>query len=178
MSKIQILDKQFTLFLPASEIEQAIDKIAQSMNKELAGKEVLFIAILNGAFMFAADLYKRLTIPSRITFLKLASYEGTSSTGKIKRLIGLESDLKDLIVVVLEDIVDTGTTLDHIMKQLKGYEPAEIRIATLFLKPEVYSHQIPLDYVGIEVPNRFIVGYGLDYNGYGRNLKDLYVLSE
>jgi len=178
MSKIQILDKQFNLFLPASEIELAIDKIAQLMNKELSGKEVLFIAILNGAFMFAADLYKRLTIPSRITFLKLASYEGTSSTGKIKRLIGLESDLKDLIVVVLEDIVDTGTTLDHIMKQLKGYEPAEIRIATLFLKPDVYSYQIPLDYVGIEVPNRFIVGYGLDYNGYGRNLKDLYVLSE
>lgn len=178
MTKIQILDKSFSLFIPADEIRKAVDRIATEMNNDLNGKDVIFIAILNGAFMFAADLYKKLDIPSRITFLKLASYEGTSTSGKIKRLIGLGEDLKGLTVVVLEDIVDTGTTLDHIVKQLRGYEPAEVKIATLFLKPDVYHYDIPLDYVGIKVPDRFIVGYGLDYNGFGRNLEDLYVLSE
>jgi hypoxanthine phosphoribosyltransferase len=176
MSKIQILDKHFSLFIPATDIQKAIDRLAVRMNEELKGKEVIFLSILNGAFMFAADLYRKLKIPSRITFLKLASYEGTSTSGKVKRLIGLSEDLRGLTVVVIEDIVDTGVTLDHIVKQLNGYEPSEIKVATLFFKPSTYRYDIPLDYVGIEVPERFIVGYGLDYKGYGRNLEDLYVL--
>ncbi|NOY36227.1 MAG: hypoxanthine phosphoribosyltransferase [Chlorobi bacterium] len=176
MSKIQILDKQFKLFIPAADIQKAVTEMAGRMNEELKGRDIIFIAILNGAFMFAADLYRKLEIPSRITFLKLASYEGTTTSGKVKRLVGLGENLKGLTVVVIEDIVDTGVTLDHIVKQLKGYEPADIKIATLFFKPGTYRYEIPLDYVGIEVPDEFIVGYGLDYNGYGRNLEDLYVL--
>jgi hypoxanthine phosphoribosyltransferase len=144
------------------------------MNKELKGQKIFLIGILNGCFIFAADLVKHLDLDCRITFLKLASYQGTSSTGKVKRLIGLNEDIKDQVVVVLEDIVDTGITLDFIQKQLRGYEPAEIKLATLLYKPEACRKDVSLDYVGIEIPDDFVVGYGLDYNGYGRNLRQIY----
>lgn len=176
MEKIKILDKQFRLSIPSSQIQAAIGQIAEKMNCDLAGQDVIFMGILNGSFMFASDLFKRIGVESQITFLKLASYQGTSSSGKVKRLIGINEDIQGKTVVILEDIVDTGITLKNIMKQLQGYEPAEIKIATLLLKPEVYDKTIPIDYVGIEIPNEFIVGYGLDYDGYGRNYENIYTV--
>jgi hypoxanthine phosphoribosyltransferase len=178
MDKVRILDKEFKLFITEKQIQEAVKEMARRMNKELKGKKVFFIGILNGCFMFAADLVKHLDLDCTITFLKLASYQGASSTGKVKRLIGLNEDIKDQTVVVLEDIVDTGITLDFIQKQLRGYEPAEIKVATLLYKPEVCRHNVSLDYVGMEIPDDFVVGYGLDYNGFGRNLKQIYTVIE
>lgn len=174
MDKVRILDKEFKLFISEKQIQEVVELMARRMNKELKGKKVVFIGILNGCFMFAADLVRHLNLDCTITFLKLASYQGTSSTGKVKRLIGLNEDIKDQTVVVLEDIVDTGITLDFIQKQLRGYEPAEIKLATLLYKPEACRQDVSLDYVGIEIPDDFVVGYGLDYNGYGRNLRHIY----
>ena len=173
---IQVHDKHFKPIISEAEIQKEVTRIAVDMNLELADKDPIFMGILNGAFMFASDLYKQLTFPCQITFLKLASYSGTQSTGSVKQLIGINRDLKDRVVVVLEDIVDTGVTLETIIRQLSGYQPAEIRVATFLHKPEATVMEVKLDYVGMEIPNDFILGYGLDYNGYGRNFKEIYQL--
>jgi hypoxanthine phosphoribosyltransferase len=178
MTKVKILDKTFVPFIEADKISNAVHSIAEKMHKDLAGKDVVFVAILNGAFMFASDLFRSIDFPARITFLKMASYIGTSSSGSVKQLIGINEDLKDKTVVVVEDIVDTGITIDLIVRQLMTYDPKEVKVATLLLKPEALKKEVTLDYVGLEIPTRFIVGYGLDYNGFGRNLKEIYVLSE
>jgi len=178
MDKVRILDKEFKLFISEKRIQETVKEMARRMNKDLKGQKVFFIGILNGCFMFAADLVKHLDLDCTITFLKLASYQGTSSTGKVKRLIGLNEDIKGQVVVVLEDIVDTGITLDFIQKQLRGYEPAEIKLATLLYKPNACRQDVSLDYVGIEIPDDFVVGYGLDYNGHGRNLRQIYTVIE
>jgi hypoxanthine phosphoribosyltransferase len=178
MDRVKVLDKEFKLAISAEQIENALDDLASRMNQDLRDKKVLFLGILNGSFVFAADLFRKINFDCQITFLKLASYQGTSSSGKIKRLIGMNEDIKDHTIIILEDIVDTGHTLDNIIKQLKGYEPAEIKIATLLYKPDAFQHDIKLDYVGLEIPNDFIIGYGLDYNGYGRNLKQIYSIIE
>ena len=178
MDKVNILDKDFKLFISEKQIQEAVEGMARRMNKELKGQKIFLIGILNGCFMFAADLVKHLDLDCTITFLKLASYQGTSSTGKVKRLIGLNEDIKGQVVVVLEDIVDTGITLDFIQKQLRGYEPAEIKLATLLYKPNACRQDVSLDYVGIEIPDDFVVGYGLDYNGHGRNLRQIYTVIE
>jgi len=178
MENIKILDKEFKPYLSAAEIQTKISVIASKLNKQLDGKDPLFMGILNGSFMFASDLYKQITVPSQITFLKLASYQGTGSTGKVKRLIGINEDIKDKTVVIIEDIVDTGVTLDSIIKQLRGYEPKEIIVVTLMFKPEAYTKKFKVDYFAFDIPNDFIVGYGLDYDGYGRNLADIYVINE
>ena len=175
-SIIQVKDKRFKVSIPSETIQKSIAGMAQKMNQDLAGKEVIFLGILNGSFMFASDLYKQIEIPSQISFLKLASYQGTSTSGNVKRLIGINEDLLGKTVVVLEDIVDTGITIENIIKQLKGYEPAEIKIATFLYKPAALKVKINLDYVGLEIPNDFIIGYGLDYDGLGRNLPDIYTL--
>ena len=176
MKRVKIIDKEFEISIPSSEIQNIIFRLADKMNNDLRAKKVIFLGILNGSFMFAGDLFKKIDIDCQITFLKVASYVGTSSSGNVKRLIGLNEDIKDQVVVILEDIVDTGITLDNIIKQLKGYEPSEIRVATLLFKPEAYQKEIKIDYIGKEIPNDFIVGYGLDYNGFGRNLEDIYAL--
>lgn len=178
MEKIRVFDKDFSLFISNDEIETRIKVLAKKMSLDLHGKNPLFLGILNGSFMFAGELFKNLDIDCGISFLKLASYEGTSSSGKIKRLIGLNEDIKDRTVVILEDIIDTGITIDHIVKQLKGYEPAEIKIATLLIKPEAYNDSYKVDYFCFDIPNDFIVGYGLDYNGFGRNLKHIYKITD
>ncbi|PLX06075.1 MAG: hypoxanthine phosphoribosyltransferase [Marinilabiliales bacterium] len=178
MDKVQVHDKHFSLFIENKEIEKRISDLALKINNDLKDKNPLFLGILNGSFMFAGELFKNLNIPCGISFLKLASYEGTSSTGKIKRLIGLNEDIKGRTIVILEDIIDTGITIDNIVKQLKGYEPAEIKIATLLYKPEAYNDMYKIDYFCFDIPNDFIVGYGLDYNGYGRNLKHIYKISD
>lgn len=176
MEKVKILDRDFVISIPRQIIQENVQKMADKMNKELRNKDVIFMGILNGSFMFAADLFRKIDFNSQITFLKLASYQGTSSSGNIKRLIGINEDIKDKTVVIIEDIVDTGITLESIKKQLIGYEPAEIKIATFLFKPDAYKKDIPVDYIGMEIPNDFIVGYGLDYNGYGRNLEDIYTV--
>lgn len=173
---ITVKDKQFEPFISEERIQTEVSRIAQQMNNELAEKDPIFLGILNGAFMFASDLYKQITFPCQITFLKLTSYSGTKSTGTVKQLIGINFDLKDRVVIVLEDIVDTGITLETIIRQLSGYEPAEIRVATFLHKPEATIRDVKLDYVGLEIPNDFILGYGLDYDGYGRNYKEIYQL--
>ncbi len=178
MKEVQVLDKKFRVSIPEEKIQQSIKEMAQKMNSDFAGKDVIFLGILNGCFMFAGDLFKSIDLPCQITFLKLASYQGTSSSGNVKRLIGINEDIEGKTVVILEDIIDTGNTLDSIIKQLKGYEPGEIKVATLLYKPDAYKKDIPIDYVGIEIPNAFILGYGLDYDGFGRNLSDIYTIIE
>ncbi len=173
---VQVHDRYFEPFIPEAAIQKEVERLATEMNHDLADKDPIFLGILNGAFMFASDLYKQLTFPCQITFLKLASYSGTKSTGSVKQLIGINRDLKDRVVVVLEDIVDTGVTLETIIRQLSGYEPAEIRVATFLHKPEATIREVKLDYVGMEIPNNFILGYGLDYDGYGRNFREIYQL--
>jgi hypoxanthine phosphoribosyltransferase len=173
---VKVHDKHFEPFITEDKIQHEVSRIAKEMNLQLAGKDPIFLGILNGAFMFASDLYKQLTFPCQITFLKLASYSGTQSTGTVKQLIGINRDLKDRVVVVLEDIVDTGVTLETIIRQLSGYQPAEIRVATFLHKPDATIKKVELDYVGMEIPNDFILGYGLDYDGYGRNFKEIYRL--
>jgi hypoxanthine phosphoribosyltransferase len=173
---IQVRDKKFRLCISEDMIQKEVTKMAEQMNRELADKDPIFLGILNGAFMFAGDLYKQLTFPCQITFLKLASYSGTQSTGSVKQLIGINLDLKDRFVVILEDIVDTGITLETIIRQLSGYEPEEIRVATFLHKPDATIREVKLDFVGMRIPNDFILGYGLDYEGYGRNFSEIYRL--
>jgi hypoxanthine phosphoribosyltransferase len=173
---VQVKDKKFKPFISEETIQKEVARIADQMNRELAQRDPIFLGILNGAFMFASDLYKQLKFPCQISFLKLASYSGTKSSGTVKQLIGINLDLKNRCVVVLEDIVDTGVTLETIIRQLSGFEPSEIRVATFLHKPDATLRDVSLDYVGLEIPNDFIVGYGLDYDGYGRNFKEIYQL--
>jgi hypoxanthine phosphoribosyltransferase len=176
MKRIRIKDKNFAVYIPSEDIQKRIDEVAAKINTDLAGTRPLFLAVLNGSFLFAADLMKRLTIDCEISFVKVSSYSGLSSTGAVKQLLGLNENLKDRTVVVLEDIVDTGLTLESLRAQILKMEPKELKFATLLFKPEAYTRDIPIDYIGMEVPNLFLVGYGLDYDGLGRNMEDIYVL--
>jgi hypoxanthine phosphoribosyltransferase len=176
MKEIRILDKKFRELITENAIQERIEEIAGQVNKDLEGKDVVFLGILNGAFLFAADLFRRIKLQSRISFVKLASYEGTSSSGTIKELIGWNEDIKNKTIVVIEDIVDTGNTLERIVDELIIRKVNEVRIAALLYKPAAYTKDIPLDYIGFEIPNDFVVGYGLDYDGYGRNLPSVYTL--
>lgn len=176
MKTVQLLDKKFVLSISEKEIRNAINAIAKQINTDLKGKNPLFVGILNGSFMFAADLMKRVTITSEITFIKVASYTDTQSTGIVKELLGLECDVKNRPIVIVEDIVDSGLTMKKIIEQLRAKGAEEIYVSTLLLKPDALRFKVPLDYVAIRIPNEFIVGYGLDYNGYGRNLRNIYTL--
>ena len=179
MKNVTIFDKDFELFIPYEKIRSIVEEMAEKMNNDLKDKNPLFICILNGSFMFAAEIFKRISLlDAEISFVKLASYMGTSTTGSVKELIGLNEDLTGRTVVVLEDIVDTGITIDKTIEQIRSKNPLEIKIATLLLKPEALQIKVSLDYIGIEIPNDFIVGYGLDYNGRGRNLIDIYKVTE
>ena len=176
MDKIRIVDKEFRLLVSCDKIQESIDRMAHQMNADMKGRNVIFLGILNGAFMFVSDLIRRIDLECQVSFLKLATYEGSSSSGSIKRLIGLDEDISGKTVVILEDIIDTGFTIGSILKQLKGYGPGDIKIAALLFKPDKFDRDSKPDYIGIEIPNDFIAGYGLDYKGYGRNLKDIYVM--
>lgn len=177
MQKITIKDKEFQLYIPYNKIYKAISQMAGRISHDFEnGETPIFLSILNGAFMFTADLFKELTIDGYLSFVKFASYQGTASSGEVQELIGIHEDLQDKNVVILEDIVDSGLTIRKVAKQVKALQPRELRIATLLLKPEVFDGNIHLDYIGMEVPNDFIIGYGLDYHGLGRNCKDLYRL--
>jgi hypoxanthine phosphoribosyltransferase len=176
MSNVVINGHTFKIKITAAEIQKAVTDVARQINTDLKDKKPLFLAVLNGSFMFAADLMKKVNVESEISFIKLASYDGTSSTGNVKQLIGINEEIKGRTIVIIEDIVDTGNTVEAILEQLKEMGAAEIKIATLLFKPEAYTKTIPIEYVAIVVPNDFLVGYGLDYNGLGRNLADIYVL--
>jgi len=178
MNEVRILDKKFRELISEQAIRKRIDEMALQINRDFTGSEVIFVGILNGAFMFAADLFRKTGLNSRITFVKLASYVGTNSTGSVKELIGWNEELAGKKIIVVEDIVDTGSTLERIVNELVIRNVADIRIATLLLKPTAYKKDIPVNYVGFEIPNNFVVGYGLDYNGYGRNLPCVYTLAK
>jgi len=176
MKRIKILDKEFELSLPAAKVQKRIREIAEEISNDLKDKDPLFIGILNGSFIFAADIFKKMSIDARITFLKLESYQGTESSGRVEQLIGLNVDIKGMNIVILEDIVDTGTTLQATINLLVGYEPASIRVVTLLFKPDSCKNDIHMDYIGFNIPDNFVVGYGLDYKGFGRGYEDIYSL--
>lgn len=176
METIQIKDKKFKIFLPERQILKEVERVAGDINRDLEGEEPLFISVLNGSFMFTSDLMKNINIPSEVSFVKLASYSGISSTGVIKELVGLSNNIEGRTVVIVEDIVDTGHTMKHLLEIIKEKNPKKIKVATLLLKPEKLEVSINIDYVAMEIPNDFIVGYGLDYDGYGRNYRDIYTV--
>jgi len=177
MKTVKLLDREFRVSIPAEKIDAAIAEMAEKMNKDLAGKNPMFICILNGSFMFASDLMKLITVENaEITFMRLASYEGMGTTGTVKKLMGFTEDLKDRTVVILEDIIDTGITMENTLNQINDYKAKEILVATMLFKPDALKRDIKIDYVGIDIPNDFIVGRGLDYDGIGRNLPDIYTV--
>ncbi len=176
METIKIKDKEFKTFIREEEILAQVARVGAEINRDLAGSHPLFLSVLNGAFMFTSDLIKHIDIPCEISFVKLATYEGTESSGAMKQLIGLNEDITGRTVVIVEDIVDTGYTMQNLLATLQKHSPKEVRIATLLVKPEKLKVDLKLDYVAISIPNDFIVGYGLDYDGYGRNYRDIYTV--
>lgn len=178
MNTVTVIDKVFEPFLTASEIGLEIRKMAATINRDYAGKKPLFIAILNGSFIFASDLFKAITIDAEICFIKLASYKGTKSSGQVVTAIGLDTDIHQRHVIILEDIVDTGKTLHEFLPQLQHQQPASLALAVLLHKPSATIHPIAIEYLGFSIPDKFVVGYGLDYNGFGRNIPEIYRLKE
>ena len=176
MGQITVKDKTFEVSINETTIKQRVREVAQQMSRDLEGKNPLFLAVLNGAFIFAADLMCEMTIPCEISFVKLASYQGTTSTGSIKEVIGINEDLSGRTVVIVEDIVESGLTIKRMMEQLGTRNPASVQVCTLFFKPEKLKEDLKLDYVAFSIPNDFILGYGLDYDQQGRQLKDVYSL--
>lgn len=175
---VQIKDKSFEHFIDFQDIQNAVKTVATRMNNDLKDKNPLFLAVLNGAFMFMGDLMKEVSVPCEISFIRLASYQGLKSTENVQEVFGLTEDIEGRTVVIVEDIVDSGNTMLMLIKQLEKRNPKEIKIATLLLKPDALKHDVKLDYVALEIPNDFIVGYGLDYDGYGRNLNNIYKIKE
>ena len=178
MKKIKIKDKTFIRSITSREINQIIKTLADRINNDLQGKEVLFLPILNGSFIFAADLIREIKIPGTVSFVKLSSYKADKSQQNIQSLIGLNEDLKDKCIIIIEDIIDTGSTIAQVVNDLKSKKVAEIKIATMLLKSGIYAGNIVIDYIGKEIENNFVVGYGLDYDGFGRNFKDIYKMTE
>lgn len=175
---VQIKDKKFKTFIPEATIQERMKAVAEKINKDMAGKNPLFLAVLNGSFVFAADLMRYITIPSEISFVKLASYQGTQSTGAVKEVIGINEDLEGRTVIIVEDIVDTGNTMKRMLETLGTRKPESLHICTLLLKPGKLKVNLNIEYVAMEIPNDFIVGYGLDYDQQGRNLRDIYTVVE
>ena len=176
MAVIKVHDKSFETYLSEETILLRVKEISAAISKDYAGRRPLFIAILNGSFMFAADLFKQLTIEAELCFIKLASYRGMKSSGNVVTSIGLEDDLFGKEVIIIEDIVDTGKTLHNFLPKLQHQQPKTLRIATLLHKSEATEYPLDLDYIGFDIPNKFVVGYGLDYDGLGRNLTEIYHL--
>ena len=176
MGQITVKDKTFEVSINETTIKQRVREVAQQMSRDLEGKNPLFLAVLNGAFIFAADLMREMTIPCEISFVKLASYQGTTSTGSIKEVIGINEDLSGRTVVIVEDIVESGLTIKRMIEQIGTRNPASVQVCTLFFKPEKLKEDLKLDYVAFSIPNDFILGYGLDYDQQGRQLKDVYSL--
>ncbi len=171
---ISLHNKRFAPYLPHEQLSDSIRILAARLNEDYAGKQPLFVAVLNGSFMFAADLMKRLSIPCEVAFIRVTSYEGTGSTGKVREVLGLHEEVKGRHLVILEDIVDTGHTIRYLLDMLGSREAASVEVACLLIKPECLQHELNIRYAGIPIPNEFVVGYGLDYDGLGRNYPDVY----
>lgn len=178
MSALKVHDKYFIPYMTEEVVQARIKELAKQIDTDYAGKKPLFIAILNGSFIFAADLFKYITIEAEICFIKLASYKGTKSTGQVITAIGLDTDIVNRHVIILEDIIDTGKTMNEFLPQLFHQQPASLKIAALLHKPEATTYPVTIDYLGFSVPNIFLLGYGLDYDGLGRNLKEIYQLTD
>jgi hypoxanthine phosphoribosyltransferase len=176
MKQVDLLDKSFEIFIANEQIQKAIDQMAEPMAQDLRDKNPLFLVVLNGAFMFAADLLKRFDFDCQVSFVKLSSYMGTKTTSVVREIIGLDEVLHGRTVVIVEDIIDTGITMANTIPKLRNLEAKEVKLASLLFKPDAFTMDYPIDYIGLKIPNDFIVGYGLDYNGYGRNLPDIYKL--
>lgn len=174
---MKVKDKDFVPYIESTRIQEAVTKLAVRLNEDYAGKNPLLLAVLNGSFMFAADLMRNLTIPVEISFIRLSSYTRTRSTGRVKELIGLEENIFGRHLIIVEDIVDTGLTMRHLLDELQELGPKSLEVATLLHKSEATKEAIDLKYIGFVIPKKFVVGYGLDYDGQGRNLNDIYVLS-
>ena len=178
MENIKFRDREFAVSIPEEKIKARVAEVAAQISHDLEGKRPLFLAVLNGSFVFAADLLRGIETPCEISFVRMASYEGTSSTGAVKQLIGLKEDIKDRTVVIVEDIIDSGLTMVHLLELLKEKQPADIKIAALLVKPGNLKVELDIPYCCFEIPNDFIVGYGLDYDGEGRNLPSIYTVTE
>ena len=178
MHSIRVHDKTFVPYITAEEIKEQVQRVADEINTDFAGKKPLFIAILNGSFMFAADLFKFVTIEAEICFIKLASYKGTKTTGQVVTAIGLDMDIKDRHIIITEDIIDTGKTLSHFLPQVINQQPASLKTAVMLHKPDAMVHPVHIDYCCFTIPDKFVVGYGLDYDGLGRNINGIYRISE
>ncbi len=176
METIQVKDKRFAVSIPEEKIKAEVKRVAEEINRDYEGKEPVFLAVLNGSFIFAADLLREVTLPCEISFVRLASYQGVSTTGEIREIMGLNMDITGRPVIIVEDIVDTGLTMAHMLDTLKKHNPASIDICTLLLKPGKLQVNLDVRYCAMRIPNDFIVGYGLDYDGFGRNTKDIYTL--
>lgn len=173
---MKVKDKEFTQFISAEELEERIGCIGKEISKDFEGKSPLILGVLNGAFMFLSDLMKAVDIPLQMSFIKISSYQAMNSTGKVRELIGVSEEIKGREVIVVEDIVDTGISMTHLLESISAKEPASISVVSLLLKPDALKKPVTIDYVGFEIPDKFVVGYGLDYDGFGRNLKEIYQL--
>lgn len=173
---IKVINKEFETFISNKKIDEAIQNIAKQINIDYKNKKPLFVVILNGAFMFAADLMKKLDIECEVSFVKLSSYQGTKSTEKVKKIIGLNESIAGRHIIIVEDIIDTGITMEHLLEEFRALKPMDIKISTLLFKPKAFRKDFAIDYVGLDIPNDFILGYGLDYDGFARNLPDIYKL--
>ncbi|RYY51512.1 MAG: hypoxanthine phosphoribosyltransferase [Chitinophagaceae bacterium] len=178
MEQVKVKDKTFRPFIDKDKLQQRIAALSAAISKDYEGLNPLFIGILNGSFIFAADLFRNISIDAEISFIKLASYQGTTSTGTVVTAIGLDETLNGRHVIIVEDIVDTGKTMSAFLPELMDRRPASVKIAALLIKPEALQHDVKVDYYGFEISNEFVVGYGLDYDGYGRNLPELYQVAE
>ncbi len=178
METLQVKDKKFAVSIPEAEILRQVKRVAGEINRDLEGREPVFLAILNGSFIFAADLMREIKLCSQISFVKLASYSGTASTGEVNEMIGLNVDIEGRDVVIVEDIVDSGLTMKYIVELLEKQNPRTVSICTLLLKPDNLKVDLSIPYKCFEIPNDFILGYGLDYDGYGRNTRDIYTVVE
>lgn len=176
MERIKVKDKEFRVSIPEAEILKQVARVASEINRDYAGQEPVFLAVLNGSFIFAADLMREVTIPCEISFVKLASYQGVQSTGEIREVIGLNVDIKDRPVIIIEDIIDTGLTMVHMLDTLRQYHPKSVDICTLLVKPDKLKVQMDIRYCCLQIPNDFILGYGLDYDQQGRNTRDIYTV--
>lgn len=178
MDTVKILDRTFRIYLREEEIQSRIREVAAQISHDLKGKNPLFIGVLNGAFIFAADLFREISTPAEISFIKVASYEGTSSCGTVSNLIGLNESLEGRTVVIVEDIIDSGLSMTHLIHEINKQNPDEIRICSLLVKPGNLKVELDIPYCCFRIPNDFIVGYGLDYDRYGRGLRDIYIVTE
>ncbi len=176
--KITLQDKQFRVMISAEEIDQAVDKVAKELNERYAGRTPIFLGVLSGSFLFLSDLVRKISFDSQLAFVKISSYEGTQSTGEVKQQFGVDFDIEGRDVIIVEDIVETGHSMNYLLDHLRRRNPASVSICTLFFKPEKFLYEYAIDYKVFSIGNEFIVGYGLDYNQLGRNLKDIYVIDE